>query len=455
VEENAGQQLDERLTELLYKITEASDEELIELRDLILEQANAYSQNDTAPFELLASLADAADALNNEQKRRADQVKRAHDARNTLARFREQSRSGRAAVPADRRPRFYTGTATAVTAAGVSVPDRDALAHEFAQAIKQQRGPNSRDGRVIVATLHSGSAGRGELRPGDPAEAIIAAIDTAAADHADRLRAALHDAARDPAALTAAGGLGAPEQSDYTLPGFEVTDRPVKVALPTFTADRGGVRFIRPPLITNLNGAIGLWDVEDDIAAMSDPTRRKPSVRVTPGPEVVVNLQAVTSILTFGNLMQRAYPEFITRFNVRPCQRAPFGAFGLGVVGIPRRLKSVHTPYRVSPSRTRRAASFTTAARSGSISSFPPSALRYPNGGNPPWRSSCSRRWRAARATRSEMRSASAASTFALMRATMRPSAVERSSSPDTTVQIRVPVFWCSSMRASSSRGDA
>ncbi len=37
------------------------------------------------------------------------------------------------------------------------------------------------------------------------------------------------------------------------------------------------------------------------------------ALRVQPGGEVLVDLRAVTSILVFGTLMQRAYPEFVQR----------------------------------------------------------------------------------------------------------------------------------------------
>lgn len=76
-----------------------------------------------------------------------------------------------------------------------------------------------------------------------------------------------------------------------------------------------------------------------------------------------------------------------------------------------------------------------------------------PKGRGPPCHLPAWAAWRAARDTRSAVRSASAASTLPLMRAIIRPSAVERSSSPLTTVWSRTPYRSCSSMRSSTSRG--
>jgi hypothetical protein len=97
------------------------------------------------------------------------------------------------------------------------------------------------------------------------------------------------------------------------MPGFGTAERPVKGALPTFNTDRGGVRFLRPPTLAGVGngGAIGIWDEQSDIDAVTDPSVRKPSLRVIPGGEIEVKVQAITNILTFGNLMQRAYPEFV------------------------------------------------------------------------------------------------------------------------------------------------
>jgi hypothetical protein len=118
-----------------------------------------------------------------------------------------------------------------------------------------------------------------------------------------------------PQAIIAAGGLAAPEESRYELFGVGVTDRPVRDSLPVFTTERGGVRFMRPPTLNDLNGSVGIWTVQNDIDAVTNTAVRKPRFRVTPGDEIVVETQAITSILTYGNLAMRAYPEMVARHN--------------------------------------------------------------------------------------------------------------------------------------------
>lgn len=297
--------MNDRVEELLSRITELSDDELQELADLVRAEFDRQAgpppdfRVDNVAMEELESLAGAATAVKQERKRRDENVTRAQEAQRVLASFAGDD--GRATVPADRRPRFTgAGTARALTASGLPVPDRDGLAREFVTALRNSRAPNAQDGRVLVATLHADRPEGRTLRQQDSAEAVTAALEAAAHEHQAQ-------------AITAAGGLAAPEQPDYVLPGFEVTTRPVKSSLPTFTAARGGVRYIRPPSLTDLRDAVGIWDVADDVAAVTDPEVRKPSLRVTAGNEIVVDVQAVTSILTFGNMTHRAYPEFVTR----------------------------------------------------------------------------------------------------------------------------------------------
>lgn len=117
------------------------------------------------------------------------------------------------------------------------------------------------------------------------------------------------------APLTAAGGLAAPVEIRYELFGLGSTDRPVKASLAVFGADRGGIRFVTPPVIGDLTGAVSLWTLQDDIdaATAGAPDPVKPCLRVAAGAEVVVYLEAIPLCLTFGNMGARAYPELVER----------------------------------------------------------------------------------------------------------------------------------------------
>lgn len=117
----------------------------------------------------------------------------------------------------------------------------------------------------------------------------------------------------NPSAITAAGGLCAPVEIRYDVFSFnEETGRPVRDALAVFQASRGGIRFVTPPTMADLNGSVSLWTLADDVAATAgSPT--KPCLRVNCGTEVVVYTDAIPLCLTFGNLVARTYPELVAR----------------------------------------------------------------------------------------------------------------------------------------------
>lgn len=117
-------------------------------------------------------------------------------------------------------------------------------------------------------------------------------------------------------ALVAAGGLTAPVETSYDIFELGETDaRPVRDSLPKFNAQRGGIRFLTSPIIDDLNGAVSVWTLQNDIDAASDaaPNPVKPCLRVQAGEEVTVVVDAIPLCLTFGNLQTRAYPELVER----------------------------------------------------------------------------------------------------------------------------------------------
>ncbi len=301
--------MDGRINELLSRIQELDDQSLLELRDLVIQ---ALGPGDfTGTEEELSALSAAVTALQQEQLRR---IKLPNGPREVIASARRAAASSTLAVPAGRglNPSRH-GIATAVTASGVEIRDRRTLADEFRAAIRSNWAANAENGRVRIATIRASASDREKLHPND-GTGNTNAITAAAVEHEALIRDVLARVAKgDVTALTAAGGLGAPEQTDYTLNGFETVERPVKGALPVFTTDRGGVRFMRPPTLNDVDGVVGIWTVADDVAAVTDSTIRKPSFRLTPGAEIVVDLQATTSSLIFGNLIMRAYPEFVDR----------------------------------------------------------------------------------------------------------------------------------------------
>ena len=120
--------------------------------------------------------------------------------------------------------------------------------------------------------------------------------------------------AAEPDAIVAAGGLYGPVETVYDIYEMgEITVRPVKSSLPSFNAERGGVRFMTPPVMADLEGAVSIWTLEDDIAAAEDDGPTKPCIRIKAGEEITVYLEAMPFCLTFGNLGARAWPELVER----------------------------------------------------------------------------------------------------------------------------------------------
>jgi hypothetical protein len=117
-----------------------------------------------------------------------------------------------------------------------------------------------------------------------------------------------------PEALVASGGHSAPFEVKYDIFGLGTTDRPLRDALPKFQADRGGIRFVTPPVLSSYANAVGIWTAANDSAETPSPAA-KLSLTVAAAAENTVATDAVTLQLQFGNLMSRAYPELIARHN--------------------------------------------------------------------------------------------------------------------------------------------
>jgi hypothetical protein len=356
-----GYEMD-RIQELLSNITNLSDDELNELRDLVVQQLGSEEEPDgdegapdavgapaAAPapvgaglsLDQLEELAEAATAVRNEFARRDGEKTKRTELAAKLADFKSDAKPAPAApkpaeavvasaedkkpegeqpeavtagagegtpqVPEDNKPKPREGGWTVITAGadlpgfamGSEIKSQRDLAEAFSRRIDTMRGIRGGDGdKIIVASakLEQMLNSDRHLSMTTPEANLQRVMDVIS-----------------PKAIVAAGGLGAPEESRYELFGAGDTDRPVRDMLPVFTTDRGGVRFMRPPTLNDVNGVVGIWTVQNDIDAVTNSAIRKPSFRVAPGPQIVVDIQAITMIMTFGNLMSRAYPELVAR----------------------------------------------------------------------------------------------------------------------------------------------
>jgi len=111
--------------------------------------------------------------------------------------------------------------------------------------------------------------------------------------------------------LTASGGLCAPLEPFYSMPNFAVTARPVRDALPSFQADRGGVSVPEATIIGDISEAISTITADEDVSGtytkscqdLSCPDYRDATVTV------------LAHCREYGNLNARAWPEKIAHEN--------------------------------------------------------------------------------------------------------------------------------------------
>jgi hypothetical protein len=209
-------------------------------------------------------------------------------------------------VPASHRPVTQASAAPVAITAGADIPGLTAgaalesmndVAEAFAKRIHALRRVNGGDGEQHIVASVSTSFPEERTLTTD-AESNWAKIQNVVS----------------PEAIVAAGGHVAPFEVRYDIFGLGTTARPVRDALPRFQADRGGIRFITPPVLSDYANAVGVWTAANDAATTPNPST-KASLTVTSASEETVATDAVTLQMQFGNLATRAYPELIARHN--------------------------------------------------------------------------------------------------------------------------------------------
>ena len=209
-------------------------------------------------------------------------------------------------VPADRRPVTQVSAAPVAITAGADIPGYSA-------------GSALEDMTSVASAMEKRIHALRRVNGGDGEQHIVASITTSFPEDRTLTTDAESNWAKinnvvSPEAIVAAGGHVAPFEARYDIFGFGTTGRPVRDALPRFQADRGGIRFITPPVLSDYADAVGVWTAANDAATTPDPAA-KASMTVTAAGENTVATDAVTLQLQFGNLATRAYPELIARHN--------------------------------------------------------------------------------------------------------------------------------------------
>ena len=209
-------------------------------------------------------------------------------------------------VPADRRPVAQVSAAAVAITAGADIPGYSA-------------GSEVKDMNEVAGLMAKRLHGFRNVNGGSGEQHIVASFSTSFPEERTLTTDAESNWAKvqavtGPEALVASGGHSAPFEVKYDIFGLGTTARPLRDALPKFQADRGGIRFVTPPVLSSYANAVGIWTAANDSAETPSPSS-KLSLTVSAASENTVATDAVTLQLQFGNLMTRAYPELIARHN--------------------------------------------------------------------------------------------------------------------------------------------
>ena len=207
-------------------------------------------------------------------------------------------------VPADRRPVAQSSAAAVAITAGADIPGYTA-------------GSEVKDMNEVAGLMAKRLHGFRNVNGGNGEQHIVASFSTSFPEERTLTNDAESNWAKiqavtSPEALVASGGHVAPFEVKYDIFGIGSTARPVRDCLPRFQANRGGIRFVTPPVLSSYANAVGVWTNAVDT---NPGTETKLSLTVAAAAETTVATDAVTLQMQFGNLATRAYPELIARHN--------------------------------------------------------------------------------------------------------------------------------------------
>jgi hypothetical protein len=291
-------------------VAEATTEVAAEVAAPVAEEAPAEeaaaeaeaASDDAAVADAAADIADGSEASTKSEASEPTLVQETMEAPVTAA--AENADNLNIEVPADRRLISQSSAAPVAITAGADIPGYTA-------------GSPMNDMSAVAEAMSKRLHGLRRVNGGDGEQHIVASVTTSFPESRTLTQDAESNWAKiqavtGPEALVASGGHAAPYTIKYDIFGLGTTARPVRDSLPTFQADRGGIRFVTPPVLSSYGDAVGIWTNAKDITPGTDT---KTSLTVSAAQENTVATDAVTLQLQFGNLMTRAYPELIARHN--------------------------------------------------------------------------------------------------------------------------------------------
>lgn len=360
--------LDPELAAKLEGLAEVSDEDLPALLTELREAATAVSEEDTdAAIEALTIIATHVESVTNEiQFREAAAAERETKRQEVLAKINgpaeEEETEAKAEEETEAKAETEeteTSETEAETAPVAETTETETETTEEKEAVTAsttpkrpspgaiaKRAPKPRKSTAQGALIAAGdvpghSAGQKitdlralgeafqrkvEAMSGSRGSAVIASLDVRDLFPDDRKLTGDADANAEKIAkvtsleaIVAAGGVCAPVDARYDVANVSSAARPLRDALARFQARRGGVRFVAPPTLADVTGAVGLWTELNDRApgtnqgnAVEERVATKPILTIDCGDEETVYVDAITARATIGNFARRFAPE---RFN--------------------------------------------------------------------------------------------------------------------------------------------
>jgi hypothetical protein len=207
--------------------------------------------------------------------------------------------AGLGALNGDRSPEAATaGTVQAATRVRGGVPGMDAGTPlndaTFALAFRDKINSAGGLGRMDVARVDFSY----------PEDRVLG---TDPATNTDRIAKA-----KEPEALTAAGGLCLPLEVRYDIKVLGVTDRPVRDTLNRFGVNRGGIQYRAPFDALAMSSGLGVWTQADDQAIEIPPPDPDTNVYKTC---MVVDCPGVLEASIYSTYLCLEFPNMTARFD--------------------------------------------------------------------------------------------------------------------------------------------
>lgn len=333
--------MDQEILDLLARLTELSDDELADLKGRLEDAADALLDADPDD-ETLASLEEVANGIESvkgeidgretakaeraaAKQALADRIKgladkadesEGDDGETVDTADTADDKEAVAAAAGTPEPRVSRVAARRPAAAApqplVETPEFILTASANVPGIPiGSRLDNNPDllARAFLATAEAGKGYRGSERLRVPfAQATMAYSPERMLGRDAVLNERRILAVTDPQAIVASGGICANPPVTYDLPTVGTEARPTREALARFGAERGGIRTLPPPLLSEVDGAVSVWTEATDTTP-GDST--KPCLVVTCPSEDETLVDAIVKCLEFGNFRARFFPEQI------------------------------------------------------------------------------------------------------------------------------------------------